>query len=174
MTKSMGDSVPSLAASAGASIVPDSEDESLQVIVPVQGDRVPIDEVPPPLGPLIPGARRQRTSRGNVLHFFSQQGKAVGCGWQGIDKCDAVTCENYKSQFQSYPICKLCEKSYCLPISWMQVQTPPRADLDSSSSGVSSGSLTDEEADADSDREAVRIPPVDGIHKDEVRPPVLA
>jgi hypothetical protein len=153
-----GDGVPNLTIIESAAMVPDSDDEDLQVIQAPRGDRVPIDEVKPPLGPLIPGIRRQKISNVHIMHLFSQQGKAIGCGWQGIDKCEPINGEDYRTQPAQYPLCKLCSRMYCLPPAWTSINGEPQADLDSASSSLSSGSLTDEEADTDSDREALRLP----------------
>jgi hypothetical protein len=151
-----GDGVPDSVIVNSAAMAPDSDDEDLQVITTTSNDQVPIDEVPAPLGPLLPGVRRTKTRTGQTMHFFTQQGKAVGCGWQGLDKCDTIAHEDFMASPDSFPLCKPCSKLYSLPQSWKTETMASAGDPDSASSGISSGSLTDDEADTASEADALR------------------
>jgi len=105
--------------------------------------------VPPPKGPLVIGARSTPIKGCHTVHLFSQQGKSVGCGWHGLDKCMTLSHEDFMLAPHQYPLCKNCFRSFYFPNTALdKAQHTEDTPSDTEASSVIS-------ADTESEEEAV-------------------
>ena len=106
--------------------------------------------VPPPKGPLVIGARTIAVKGCHTVHLFSQQGRSVGCGWNGIDKCMPITHQDFMEDPEHFPLCKNCFRMFYFPNTALdKAKEAEDAPSDSEYSSVLS-------ADTESEEEAIR------------------
>ena len=77
-------------------------------------------ELPPPLGPLrVVSASKKKSSGQYTVHLFTQEGKAVGCGWEPpATKALDLSPQDFINDLDSYAQCNRCFKKYTFPREW--------------------------------------------------------
>ena len=90
-------------------------------------------QLPPPLGPLrvVSPSKKSRATNQYSVHLLTQEGKAVGCGWEPPStKALDLSPEDFINELDSYAQCNRCFKRYPYPKEWhaevIQTQGPLR------------------------------------------------
>ena len=114
-------------------------------------------QLPPPLGPLrvVSPSKKSRATNQYSVHLLTQEGKAVGCGWEPPStKALDLSPEDFINELDSYAQCNRCFKRYSYPKEWhAEVIQTQGALSEGSLSSLSSGSDTLDSVDTESDME---------------------
>ena len=78
-------------------------------------------QLPPPLGPLrvVSSSKKSRATNQYTVHLLTQEGKAVGCGWEPPStKALDLSPEDFSHELDSYAQCNRCFKRCSYPKEW--------------------------------------------------------
>ena len=83
-------------------------------------------QLPPPLGPLrvVSSSKKSRATNQYTVHLLTQEGKAVGCGWEPPStKALDLSPEDFSHELDSYAQCNRCFKRCSYPKHAEVIQT---------------------------------------------------
>ena len=100
-------------------------------------------------------ASKKKSSGQYTVHLLTQEGKAVGCGWEPpTTKALDLSPQDFINDLDSYAQCNRCFKKYTFPREWHDEIVQAQGTIsDESLSSLSSGSDTLDSIDTDSDNE---------------------